>query len=147
MNNVEQHRMLRETTPPDFLDSSVEWRRIFSETWGDVPVGRGSPDADVVAAKNGGAVTLGMAVVALCMMVMVVIYFTGIPKVTAPPFFAATTSASGLPRPTGTSPRFPKKFAAIRRTNPENRGASKWRRIFSETWGTFLLVVVAQTRT
>ncbi len=34
MDNVEQHRMLRETTPPDFLDSSVEWRRIFSETWG-----------------------------------------------------------------------------------------------------------------
>ena len=49
----------------------------FFGNLGDVPVGRGSPDADVVAAKNGGAVTLGMAVVALCMMVMVVIYFTG----------------------------------------------------------------------
>jgi hypothetical protein len=36
MDNVEQQRMLRETTPPDFLDSSLEWRRIFSETWGTV---------------------------------------------------------------------------------------------------------------
>ncbi len=33
--------------------------------------------ADVVAAKSGGAVTSGMAVVAPGMMVMVVIYFMG----------------------------------------------------------------------
>ena len=34
MDNVEHQGMLRATTPPDFLDSSVEWRRIFLEIWG-----------------------------------------------------------------------------------------------------------------
>ena len=55
--------MLRETTPPDFLDSSVESNgRAFSEIWGTfllVVVA-----SSVVATKSGGAVTLGMAVVA-----------------------------------------------------------------------------------
>jgi aquaporin Z len=34
LDKGQQHRMLRETTPPNFLDSSVEWRRIFSEIRG-----------------------------------------------------------------------------------------------------------------
>jgi len=72
-----RQRMLRETTPPDFLDSSVEWRRIFSEIWGTFLLVVVAAGADVVAAKSGGAVTLGMAVVAPGMMVMVVIYFMG----------------------------------------------------------------------
>jgi aquaporin Z len=76
-DNVEQQRMLRETTPPDFLDSSLEWRRIFSEFWGTFLLVVVAAGADVVAAKSGGAVTLGMAVVAPGMMVMVVIYFMG----------------------------------------------------------------------
>ena len=77
MDNVEQQRMLRDTTPPDFLDSSVEWRRIFSEIWGTFLLVVVAAGADVVAAKSDGAVTLGMAVVAPGMMVMVVIYFMG----------------------------------------------------------------------
>jgi aquaporin Z len=77
LDKGQQNRMLRETTPPDFLDSSLEWRRIFSEIWGTfllVVVGAG---AGVVAAKSGGAVTLSMAVVAPGLMVMVIIYFMG----------------------------------------------------------------------
>ncbi len=77
LDDGKRQRMLRETTPPDFLDSSAEWRRIFSEIWGTFLLVVVAAGADVVAAKSGGAVTLGMAVVAPGMMVMVVIYFMG----------------------------------------------------------------------
>lgn len=77
LDDGERQRMLSETTPPDFLDSSAEWRRIFSEIWGTFLLVVVAAGADVVAAKSGGAVTLGMAVVAPGMMVMVVIYFMG----------------------------------------------------------------------
>src|SRR6202140_1832036 len=65
------------SSPPDFLDSSLEWRRIFAETWGTfllvgVAAGRG-----VVAVKTRGAVTPGMMVVAPGLMVMAIIYFMG----------------------------------------------------------------------
>ena len=73
----QQQRMLRETTPPNFLDSSIEWRRIFSETWGTFLLVVVAAGAGVVAAKSGGAVTLGMAVVAPGLMVMAIIYFMG----------------------------------------------------------------------
>jgi len=73
----QQHRMLHEGPAPDFLDSSLEWRRIFSEVWGTFLLVVVAAGADVVAAKSGGAVTLGMAVVAPGLMVMVIIYFMG----------------------------------------------------------------------
>ncbi len=69
--------MLRETTAPNFLDSSLEWRRLFSEIWGTFLLVVVAAGADVVAAKSSGAVTLGMAVVAPGLMVMVIIYFMG----------------------------------------------------------------------
>ncbi len=69
--------MLRESTVPNFLDSALEWRRLFSEGWGTFLLVVVAAGADVVAAQSGGAVTLGMAVVAPGMMVMVVIYFMG----------------------------------------------------------------------
>ena len=71
------HRMPRETTPPDFVDSSIEWRRVFSEIWGTFLLVVVAAGAGVVAAKSGGAVTPGMAVVAPGLMVMSVIYFMG----------------------------------------------------------------------
>lgn len=77
LDQGQQHRMLRETTPPDFLDSSLEWRRIFSEIWGTFLLVVVAAGADVVAVKSGGAVTLSMAVVAPGLMVMVIIYFMG----------------------------------------------------------------------
>ncbi len=73
----QKQRMLRETTPPNFLDSSLEWRRIFSEVWGTFLLVVVAAGAGVVAAKSGGAVTLGMAAVAPGVMVMVIIYFMG----------------------------------------------------------------------
>jgi aquaporin Z len=73
----QQHRMLRETAPPNFLDSSLEWRRIFSEIWGTFLLVVVAAGAGVVAAKSNGAVTLGMAVVAPGLMVMAIIYFMG----------------------------------------------------------------------
>ena len=72
-----QHRMLHETTAPDFLDSSLEWRRIFSEVWGTFLLVVVAAGASIVATKSNGAVTLGMAVVAPGLMVMVIIYFMG----------------------------------------------------------------------
>jgi aquaporin Z len=72
-----QHRMLSEAAPPNFLDASLEWRRIFSETWGTFLLVVVAAGADVVAAKSNGAVTLGMAVVAPGLMVMAIIYFMG----------------------------------------------------------------------
>ena len=77
LDKGQQHRMLREGAAPDFLDSSLEWRRLFSEVWGTFLLVVVAAGADVVAAKSGGAVTLGMAVVAPGLMVMVIIYFMG----------------------------------------------------------------------
>ncbi|MFZ3321188.1 MAG: aquaporin [Usitatibacter sp.] len=77
LDKGQQHRMMRETTPPDFADSSAEWRRVFSEAWGTFLLVVVAAGAGVVAAKSGGAVTLGMAVVAPGLMVMAVIYFMG----------------------------------------------------------------------
>ena len=73
----QQHRMLGQATQPNFLDSSIEWRRIFSEIWGTFLLVVVAAGADVVAAKSDGAVTLGMAVVAPGLMVMAIIYFMG----------------------------------------------------------------------
>lgn len=73
----EQHRMLREAPAPNFLDSSLEWRRVFAEIWGTFLLVVVAAGAGVVAAESGGDVTLGMAVVAPGLMVMVIIYFMG----------------------------------------------------------------------
>ena len=77
LDQGQQQRMLLKPTPPNFLDSSVEWRRIFSETWGTFLLVVVAAGAGVVAAQSGGAVTLGMAVVAPGLMVMAIIYFMG----------------------------------------------------------------------
>jgi aquaporin Z len=50
---------------------------VFAEIWGTFLLVVVAAGADVVAARSGGAVTLGMAVVAPGLMVMVVIYFMG----------------------------------------------------------------------
>ena len=72
-----RQRMLGATATPNFLDSSREWRRIFSEVWGTFLLVMVAAGAGVAAAKSGGSVTLGMAVVAPGLMVMVIIYFMG----------------------------------------------------------------------
>ena len=72
-----QDRMMRQATAPNFLDSSLEWRRIFSETWGTFLLVVVAAGAGVVSAESHGEVTLGMAVVAPGLMVMAIIYFMG----------------------------------------------------------------------
>jgi aquaporin Z len=60
-----------------FLDPRREWRRIFAEAWGTFLLVVVAAGAGVVAAGSGGAVTLGMAVVAPGLIVMAIIYFMG----------------------------------------------------------------------
>ena len=69
--------MVLGSSPPDFLDFSLEWRRLFAETWGTFLLVVVAAGGGVVAAKSGGAVTLGMMVVAPGLMVMAIIYFMG----------------------------------------------------------------------
>jgi len=69
--------MLLRSTAPDFLDPSLEWRRLFAEAWGTfllVLVAAGGP---VVAAVSGVAVTSATTAVAPGLMVMAIIYFMG----------------------------------------------------------------------
>jgi aquaporin Z len=69
--------MLHPPAAPNFLDNSIEWRRIFSEIWGTFLLVVVAAGAAVVSAKSHGAVTLPMAVVAPGLMVMAIIYFMG----------------------------------------------------------------------
>lgn len=77
LNSAERHRMLAQAATPNFLDSSLEWRRIFSETWGTFLLVVVAAGAGVVSAISGGADTMAMAVVAPALMVMAIIYFMG----------------------------------------------------------------------
>ena len=61
----------------DFLDRALEWRRIFAEAWGTFLLVVVAAGGGVVAVRSGGAVSLGMVVVAPGLMVMVIIYFMG----------------------------------------------------------------------
>jgi len=72
-----QQHMLDGTAAPDFLVSAHEWRRLFAETWGTFLLVVVAAGADVVGAQSGGAISLGMKVVAPGMMVMAIIYFMG----------------------------------------------------------------------
>jgi aquaporin Z len=73
----QEQRMLQPSAVPDFLESSHEWRRLFSEAWGTFLLVVVAAGAGVVATVSGGAITLAMKVVAPGMMVMAVIYFMG----------------------------------------------------------------------
>jgi len=72
-----QQRMLDGSAPLDFLESAHEWRRLFAEAWGTFLLVVVAAGADVVGAQSGGAISLGMKVVAPGMMVMAIIYFMG----------------------------------------------------------------------
>ena len=74
---AQQHRMLQRGSSPDFLDASHEWRRLFAEAWGSFLLVLVAAGSGVVAAQSGGAVSLGMRVVAPGLMVMAIIYFMG----------------------------------------------------------------------
>jgi aquaporin Z len=76
-NMAQSGLMIHKQESPDFLDPAHEWRRIFAESWGTFLLVLVASGAGVVAAKSGGAVTLGMQVVAPGLLVMAVIYFMG----------------------------------------------------------------------
>ena len=76
-NAAQQGRMVQKQISPDFLDPAHEWRRIFAEIWGTFLLVLVAAGGGVVAARSGGAVTLGMQVVAPGLMVMAIIYFMG----------------------------------------------------------------------
>lgn len=75
--SAQQWRMLQKQIAPDFLDATHEWRRLFAEAWGTFLLVLVAAGDGVVAAKSGGAVSLGMIVVAPGLMVMAIIYFMG----------------------------------------------------------------------
>jgi aquaporin Z len=62
---------------PNFLDPSLEWRRIFAEMWGTFLLVFTAAGGGVVSAVSGGEVTRAMTVVAPGLMVMAIIYFMG----------------------------------------------------------------------
>jgi len=74
---AQQGRMVQKQVSPDFLNPAHEWRRIFAETWGTFLLVLVAAGGGVVAARSGGAVTLGMQVVAPGLMVIAIIYFMG----------------------------------------------------------------------
>jgi aquaporin Z len=74
---AQQERMVRTHLAFDFLDPSHEWRRLFAEAWGTFLLVLVASGGGVVAAQSGGAITLGMIVVAPGLMVMSIIYFMG----------------------------------------------------------------------
>lgn len=61
----------------DFLDPSLEWRRVFAEAWGTFLLVLVAAGGGTVSAVSGGQVTLPMMVVAPGIMVMAIIYFMG----------------------------------------------------------------------
>ena len=75
--SIVQQRMLEGSASLDFLESAHEWRRLFAEAWGTFLLVVVAAGADVVGAQSGGAISLGMKVVAPGMMVMAIIYFMG----------------------------------------------------------------------
>ena len=77
LDPAQKQRMLGVATAHDFLDPALEWRRLFAETWGTFLLVMVAAGGGVVAAWSGGAVTLGMQVVAPGLMVMAIIYFMG----------------------------------------------------------------------
>src|SRR5215471_3926409 len=77
-NPVAQQRlMIERQLVPDFLDDSLEWRRLFSEVWGTFLLVLVAAGGGVVGAMSHGQVSLGMMVVAPGLMVMAIIYFMG----------------------------------------------------------------------
>lgn len=69
--------MVEKQAVPNFFDPSLEWRRVFAETWGTFLLVLVAAGGGVVSAVSGGRVTLGMMVVAPGIMVMSIIYFMG----------------------------------------------------------------------
>lgn len=73
----QQELMILRQRVPDFLDDSLEWRRLFSEIWGTFLLVLVAAGGGIVGAVSGGRASLAMTVVAPGIMVMAIIYFMG----------------------------------------------------------------------
>lgn len=69
--------MVGRQATPDFLGRKHEWRRLFAEAGGTFLLTLVVGGGGVVAARSGGAIGLGLLVVAPGLMLMAVIYFMG----------------------------------------------------------------------
>ncbi|HEX4124741.1 MAG TPA: aquaporin [Tepidisphaeraceae bacterium] len=69
--------MLSAPVAPNFLDPSLEGRRIFAELWGTFLLVLVAAGDDVVRAMSGPSVSLAAIVIAPGLMVMAIIYFMG----------------------------------------------------------------------
>ncbi len=69
--------MLNPQAVPDFSDSTLEWRRMFAESWGTFLLVLVAAGGGVVRDLSKGSVSLAMIVVAPGLMVMAIIYFMG----------------------------------------------------------------------
>lgn len=74
---AQQLLMMERQLVPDFLEDSLEWRRLFSEIWGTFLLVLVAAGGGVVGAMSHGQVSLEMMVVAPGIMVMAIIYFMG----------------------------------------------------------------------
>jgi aquaporin Z len=73
----ENQHMLKPQAAPDFLDSTLEWRRMFAEIWGTFLLVLVAAGGGVVRDLSGGSLSLAMIAVAPGLMVMAIIYFMG----------------------------------------------------------------------
>ncbi|HUW98082.1 MAG TPA: aquaporin [Acidiferrobacter sp.] len=74
---AQRRRMVLEQVSPDFLDPTLEWRRLFAEIWGTFLLVLVAAGGGVVAAHGGGTPSAAAIAVAPGLMVMVIIYFMG----------------------------------------------------------------------
>jgi aquaporin Z len=66
----ENRRMLKPQSSPDFLNSELEWRRLFAETWRTFLLVMVAAGSRVVRDLSRGSVSSAMIVVALGLMAM-----------------------------------------------------------------------------
>jgi aquaporin Z len=74
---AEQQRMVGKASAPDFLDSALEWRRLFAEAWGTFLLVLVAAGGGVIAARTGSTLSSGARAVVPGIMVMVIIYTMG----------------------------------------------------------------------
>jgi len=72
-----QLRMVGRSPAPDFLDTTLEWRRLFAETWGTFLLVLAAAGAGVVGVRTGGGIAPAVQAAAPGLMVMVIIYTMG----------------------------------------------------------------------
>lgn len=77
LDTAQKQRMVHPNQSPNFLDPTLEWKRLFAECWGTFLLVLVAAGGGIEATQSNGAVTLGMAVVAPGLMVMAIIYFMG----------------------------------------------------------------------